>query len=80
MTQDEYDTQASDPKNVALAYLRMEKDVKELILKTVQDEITQNPYGLFSTTLKSAIQFDAKNILRNALPDLRVSFRGESTY
>lgn len=80
MTQNEYDTQASDPENVALAYLRLEKDVKELILKTVTDDIAQHPYGPVAMAIKYMIQMDAKNIFRTIQPELRISFRGESSF
>lgn len=76
----EVDTEASDPHNIALTYLRMEKDVKQLILETVREEITLNPTGKFAMAIKSMIQFDAKNVVRQALPELRLSFRGESTW
>ena len=76
----EVDTESSDPHNIALTYLRMEKDVKQLILDTVKEEITINPTGKLATAIKSMIQFDAKTVVRQALPELRLSFRGESTW
>ena len=76
----QYDAEASDPHNIAMTYLRMEKDVKELIVDTVLKELKENPYGPLAMYFKSLIQMDAKNIIRNALPEVRVAFRGESTY
>ncbi len=76
----EVDTEASDPHNIALTYLRMEKDVKQLILDTVREEITTNPSGQFAVTIKAMIQSDAKSLVRPVLSDLRLSFRGETTW
>ena len=76
----EVDIEASDPHNIALTYLRMEKDVKQLILDTVREEITTNPGGQIAMAIKSMVQYDAKTIVRQALPDMRLSFRGESTW
>ena len=76
----EVDVEASDPHNIALTYLRMEKDVKQLILDTVKEEITREPYGQFAQSIKTLVQFSAKDILRSALPDVRIAIRGESTY
>lgn len=76
----QYDAEASDPHNIAMTYLRMEKDVKELIIDTVYKELKDNPYGTLAMYVKSLVQMDAKNIMRQTLSDIRVAFRGESTY
>ena len=76
----EVDQEASDPHNIAVTYLRMEKDVKQLILDTVMEELEREPYGVFAQSIKTLVQYDAKNIIRQALPELRLAFRGEGTY
>ena len=76
----EVDQEAADPHNIALTYLRMEKDVKQLILDTVRDEITREPNGVFAQTIKFLIQVDSRNIIRQSMSELRIAFRGESTY
>lgn len=73
----EVDKEASDPHNIAVAYLRMEKDVKQLILDTVRDELIREPYGVFAQSIKTLVQHDAKNIVRQALSELRLALRGE---
>ena len=70
----------ADPNNAAAAYMKLQEDVKALILETVRMELMNNPHGLLGTQIRhmalTSIQNDARAILDREIQSYRIVYRG----
>jgi hypothetical protein len=62
----------ADPKNAAAAYMKLQDDVKLMILETVAHELQTDTYG----TLSSQIRQLVRNEIRNELQNYRITYQG----
>ena len=67
-----------EEKNQAAAYIKLQDDVKELILGTVVRELQTNPYGVLSMLIQSISANNAKTIIDREVQNYRIVYRGNT--
>ena len=72
-----------EEKDAAAAYLKLQFDVKKLILDTVAKEVTENPHSEFSTRISAFMRdYVINHELRTQMNNYRIVYKGTtaSTY
>ena len=64
----------------AAAYLKLQDDVKQLILETVEQEIKTNPWGMFASQVRQiavdVTRNEARTIMDREIQNYRIVYRG----
>ena len=66
----------ADPNNAAAAYMKLQGDVKKLIVETVTSEIIRDPWGPLATTIRQLVASDARAIMDREIQNYRIVYRG----
>ena len=72
-----------EEKNAAAAYIKLQDDVKKLILDVVRNELMGNPHSEFSTNLAWFVRnYVIDHELRSQMNNYRIVYKGTtaSTY
>lgn len=73
----------ADPNNVAAAYMKLQDDVKRLILDTVRMELQKNPWGALSMEIRNMalthVQSEAKHVMDREMQNYRIVYRGTTS-
>ena len=67
-----------DEKDQAAAYLKLQDDVRQLIVDTVVQELQAQPYGVLSLTLQTLAANHAKTIMDREIQNYRIVYRGST--
>ena len=62
----------------AAAYMKLQLDVRQLILDTVITELQANPYGVLSMTLQNVAANHARTIMDREIQNYRIMYRGST--
>ncbi len=69
-----------DEKDQAAAYLKLQDDVKTLILDTVMEEIAKNPWGSLATHIRNiavdATRNNARETIDREIQNYRIVYKG----
>lgn len=66
-----------EEKNAAAAYLKLQDDVRRLILDVVQNELAYNPHSEFSTRISAFMRDHVINHeLRTQMNNYRIVYKG----
>lgn len=72
-----------EEKNAAAAYIKLQDDVKKLILDVVRNELRYNPHGEFSMHVSTFVSnYVIDHELRSQMNNYRIVYKGTtaSTY
>jgi hypothetical protein len=69
----------ADPNNAA-AYMKLQDDVKTLILETVEKELRTNPWGMFATHIRNiavdVTRNNSREIIDREIQNYRIVYKG----
>lgn len=70
----------ADPNNAAAAYMKLQADVKRLILDTVMEELAKNPWGPLASWMRQisvdVARNNAREIIDREIQNYRVVYKG----
>ena len=70
----------ADPNNAAAAYMKLQDDVKTLILSTVMEELGRNPWGSLASQIRvlatDVARNNAREIIDREIQNYRVVYKG----
>jgi hypothetical protein len=70
----------ADPNNAAAAYMKLQDDVKTLILSTVMEELGRNPWGSLASQIRvlatDVVRNNSREIIDREIQNYRVVYKG----
>jgi hypothetical protein len=72
----------ADPNNAAAAYMKLQDDVKKLIVDTVMEEIARNPWGSLATHIRNiavdVTRNNSREIIDREIQNYRIVYKGNT--